>query len=160
MKIFNYHPTNGELIGESLADESPLETGVFLIPAFATDVAPPAPVAGKSIVFAGGTWQIVDVAVTAPPAADEPTPEQLHEKARRERDVAVSNIVVTTQSGKTFDGDETSQTRMSRAIIGMDDPDVMPWKLADNTIATVSKAELREALRLSGSAQSALWFIP
>lgn len=93
----------------------------------------------------------------APPV---PTGEQLHDLAKRERDQAVSNIVVTTQSGKTFDGDETSQTRMSRSINGLNDGEVMPWKLADNTVASVDKAELREALRLAGAAQSALWFIP
>lgn len=89
-----------------------------------------------------------------------PTAEQLHNIAKRERDEAVSKIVVTTQSGKAFDGDEASQTRMSRAIIAMDDGDVTLWRLADNTEADVAKAELREALRLAGAAQSALWFIP
>lgn len=93
----------------------------------------------------------------APPV---PTQAQLHDIAKRERDQAVSNIIVTTKSGKSFDGDEASQGRMSRSIIGMDDTDVMQWKLADNTITSVDKAELREALRLSGAAQSVLWFIP
>lgn len=92
-------------------------------------------------------------------AQPAPTPDQLHSLAKLNRDAAVSNIIVTTQSGKAFDGDETSQGRMSRAIIGMDDADVMPWKLADNTVASVNRAELREALRLSGAAQSSLWFV-
>lgn len=88
------------------------------------------------------------------------TAEAVRALAKSARAEAVSSIVVTTQAGNTFDGDEASQGRMSRAIIGMDDADTMPWVLADNTVISVDKVELREALRLSGAAQSALWVIP
>ena len=39
MKIYNYDD-NGFYVGESLADESPLEPGVFLIPGCSTTVEP------------------------------------------------------------------------------------------------------------------------
>lgn len=64
-----------------------------------------------------------------------------------------------TPNGKPFDGDEASQTRMSRAIIGMQAAQVesMVWVLADNTETQATLAELTEALILSVQRQGELW---
>ena len=86
--------------------------------------------------------------------------QQAESKARelwkQERTKRVSEIKVTTAAGE-FDGDETSQTRMSRAISVMSDTDTTTWILADNTPATVTKAELKEALKLAGEEQTFIW---
>lgn len=75
MKIFNYHPISGFLIGESVADESPLEEGVFLVPAFATDLVPPARIDGKNIVFTSVGWTYEDIPLPIPdPEPLPPTP--------------------------------------------------------------------------------------
>lgn len=90
-----------------------------------------------------------------------PTAEQLRERAKHERSVAVSNITVTTAAGHAFDGDETSQTRMARAILALQatgTPSVN-WVLADNSVIQATAAELTEALALAGAAQAALWVI-
>lgn len=59
MKIYHYAPTNGAYLGEGEADESPLEPGVFLVPAFATDSPPPDFVPGESIaVRTGNEWVV------------------------------------------------------------------------------------------------------
>ena len=55
MKIYNYDK-DGKYIGEELADESPLEEGVFLIPAFATDKPPLPEKEGYEVLFDGGEW--------------------------------------------------------------------------------------------------------
>lgn len=68
----------------------------------------------------------------------------------------VAQIKVTVD-GMVFDGDETSQTRMARAIIGLADGESIVWVLADNTPVLATKAQLVEALRLAGQAQAALW---
>lgn len=81
--------------------------------------------------------------------------------AKAARSQAVENIKVTTSSNKVFDGDEISQTRMTRAIIAMQataTPDVS-WVLADNTVTTATLQELTEALALSGAEQARLWVL-
>ncbi|MCE5274868.1 MAG: phage tail assembly chaperone [Deltaproteobacteria bacterium] len=59
MTIYHYHPTTGEYLGKELADESPLEPGIFLLPAHATAAPPPQPSADEVVVFLGGAWQVV-----------------------------------------------------------------------------------------------------
>jgi len=81
--------------------------------------------------------------------------------AKANRATAVSEIKVTTQAGNTFDGDETSQGRMARAIIALSTgiaPSVN-WVLADNSVIQATPQELTEAMVLAGQAQAALWVI-
>lgn len=92
--------------------------------------------------------------------SDEQIAEIELAKAKQARTEAVEKITVTTQAGNTFDGDERSQDRMARAVAVMDDTDELPWVLADNSVITVSKAEIREALRLAGLATAAEWVKP
>lgn len=71
----------------------------------------------------------------------------------------VNKLVVTTASGKEFNGDEKSQDRMLRAIqiAELVSETTTKWKLADNSIVDVSLSELKEALSLSGRAMSDIW---
>jgi len=83
--------------------------------------------------------------------------QQARDQFKAERAQAMQSLTVTTQAGNVFNADETSQTRMSRAITIMDDVETTVWVLADNTPIQATKAELKEALRLAGEAQAALW---
>jgi len=58
MTIYNYHPETLEFTGESVADPSPLEPGVWLIPAHSTEIAPPDTTANEVAVFSGGEWSL------------------------------------------------------------------------------------------------------
>lgn len=49
---------------------------------------------------------------------------------------------------------------MSRSIVALNDGETVQWVLADNTIAQVTKEQLRQALRLAGEAQTAIWADP
>ena len=83
--------------------------------------------------------------------------DQVREEWKADRSAAVEAIKVVTQAGNTFDGDEVSQGRMARAVASMEDVDIVLWVLADNSVIKATKAELKEALRLAGSAQAAIW---
>lgn len=90
-----------------------------------------------------------------------PTVEGLIAAAKAERQVLVNAITVTTVSGKTFDGDEVAQGRMSRAINALDAGETTLWILANGVVdLNVTREELREALRLAGAAQTAVWAAP
>ena len=86
-----------------------------------------------------------------------PTTEQLYKQAKNDKILAVSQIIVTTTSGKLFDGGELSQNRMARAVTASNAGDTTQWILADNTQATVTHEELKEALLLSGEAMTTIW---
>lgn len=96
-----------------------------------------------------------------------PTQDQVDESERAEfkqqRTVAVRKIKVTTAAGNVFDGDEASQGRMARAILGMDAApagSTVTWVLADNSVIQAGQDEMREALMLAGLAQAAIWVQP
>ena len=63
MQIYHYNATTNVLIGSSDADESPMEPGVFLIPAYATEIAPPDVQDGQQAVFDGSTWVLEPIPI-------------------------------------------------------------------------------------------------
>ncbi|MFZ9654663.1 MAG: hypothetical protein ACO29V_03405 [Limnohabitans sp.] len=78
MQIYHYHPQTGIYLGQGQADESPLEPGVFLLPASSTEIAPPNPDQDTIPAWTGDEWILVprpldpDNGVAPPP---EPLPE-------------------------------------------------------------------------------------
>lgn len=95
MKIYNFHPVSGDFIQESIADESPLEPGVYLIPAHSTTIAPPEFDATTDICkwvgpIESGSWQVmlIDEALEkSEPLMFEPTQEEI--EAKRLRDLEI-----------------------------------------------------------------------
>lgn len=102
-----------------------------------------------------GQANIVDYVYEAPlPVFDR-------EAWKIQRDIKVSNIKVTVDD-MVFDGDETSQNRMTRAItalVAANVPSTM-WTLADNTSVEVTVEQLQKALVAAGLAQTAIWAAP
>jgi hypothetical protein len=73
MKVYNYTP-EGIYRDSEEAVESPLENGVFLIPAGATTVKPPEVSEGFHAVWNGIEWIISSI---PEPTVEPPTPELL-----------------------------------------------------------------------------------
>ena len=95
---------------------------------------------------------------------DEKATEIAMSDAKTERTEAVSRITVEVD-GMTFDGDETAQDRMARAITmftssGLPADTTTSWVLADNTVAQVTIGQLTQALLLAGQKQTELWTKP
>lgn len=95
----------------------------------------------------------------------ELTPEEQEAQdlvnAKRERAIKVAAIKVEVD-GMTFDGDESAQSRMARAITAAETAGLEStvWVLADNSIATVTKAQLQQALSKAMLAMAELWTAP
>lgn len=101
MIIYHYHPDTGALLGSREADESPLEPGVFLMPAFSTDVTPPAPVDGKYRIFSGESWSYADI-----PNPEEVEPEPETEEGPPTEDdyrVAIQAMIDAVAQSRRYD---------------------------------------------------------
>lgn len=106
-------------------------------------------------------WEVIDLDAETVAANQAAAAVQAREAAKAARAQAVARITVTTTAGNTFDGDETSQTRMARAVLVLQatgTPSVN-WVLHDNSVIEASAAELAEALARAGAAQAALWVL-
>lgn len=64
MKIYNYHPKYNYYTGDSFADESPLEPGVYHIPAYATSIPVPEYSENEIPVFDGAKWVISPIQIS------------------------------------------------------------------------------------------------
>lgn len=73
MQIHHYHPDTGLYLGAYQADESPLEPGVYLVPAHATENPPPPCEAGERAVWAGDAWRVETIPID-PVLPDPPAP--------------------------------------------------------------------------------------
>lgn len=63
----------------------------------------------------------------------------------------LASITVTTQSGNTFDGNETARNNMMSAIMAAEivGQATSNWKMANNETVLITLDELKEALALS-----------
>ena len=61
MKIYNFDAESRAFISEGRADESPLEPGVYLLPANATFEEPPKTQTGQGAFWDGVKWVVMEV---------------------------------------------------------------------------------------------------
>jgi len=73
------------------------------------------------------------------------------------REAATISIAVTLANGIELDGDELSQNRLARALLVIDADSIISWIALDNTIVQLTKADVKEALKLALEAQSVIF---
>ena len=80
------------------------------------------------------------------------------------RAISVSEITIesTLENGEThtFDGDETSQNRLSRAGWGIQQLGIptLQWKTYNNDVVELTVTDIATILVKAGQAQTAVWF--
>ena len=94
MKIYSYD-LQGNYTGESVAEESPLEKGVYLIPANATTIKPPINEDNEMAVFDGEIWNIEAV------VSNEPTAEEIAQRDAEIEQRAEAKAALLTRLGIT-----------------------------------------------------------
>ncbi|WP_290654493.1 hypothetical protein [Idiomarina sp.] len=94
-----------------------------------------------------------------------PSPEEEVRLFKESRQKLLDQAVVTTTSGKEFDADEASMSRMVNALTAAsDEPDttIIPWSLANDgtgVMTDCTKAEIKEAHKLAVENMAAIWSI-
>ena len=58
--VYNYDPDTRECLGLETAHESPMEPGVYLLPAHSTETAPPEAGEHQAAVYCNGAWTLVE----------------------------------------------------------------------------------------------------
>jgi len=88
---------------------------------------------------------------------DQINADKAYQEWKTQRNNAVVNIEVT-YNGVIYQGDEDSQSRLSRAILALsDDTTTTPWVAKYNSIHQLNRVDLSAILTLGGAEQSRLW---
>lgn len=175
MNIYHYDDNNVYTY-TGVADESPLEPGVYLIPAKSTTVPiiPEIPNNIRVFDIITSTWIYKKVKPLQPneySSWNEKKWKWVEDKRKKQEYLnniktlkdsqrsierknninnALNKLSVTTKNGNTFNADELSQTRINRAIVALKhSTDTILWRMLDNMSKLVTKSELQEALLLA-----------
>lgn len=102
------------------------------------------------------TYKLIDNEIVVAERTDS---EYLRLKTKNLQASLINNIEVE-YNGVIYQGDETSQSRMSRAIAGLpDDTTTIKWRAKDNTSHELNRLDLKQILYLAGQEQTRILFL-
>ena len=143
---------NGYFVGLTVADESPLEPGVFLFPAGAIDVPPPEVPEGKRVKWAG-EWVAEDIPQPEPelePEPSAPQPKQLTSLEFLDLFTEAEQLTIATAAMQSPQVKLWYDRTLAAMFITLDDPrtDAGLTALVDAGMLTAErKAEIVEAMQ-------------
>lgn len=172
MRVYQTNP-DGVFVGATEADESPLEPGVFHIPAGCTDREPPPIPTGQIARLVGDDWLLEE----APGAPDipgftlPPTPEQIRAAqnaavmAERDRRIEAGTVInvaghgAVNLQGRQVDRDNLSDLAMGATLrIGMGAGDgLTAFRDRDNTIHQLNQAQILDLWMQAATYVSAVY---
>ena len=125
-------------------------SGIWQIPAFCTEVEPPAEKEGFKIKWNGEGWEYEEEEPKEP-EPPKPTFEELKQRKLQqlkwERDR--KEVEPIAYNGHTYDYDDKARDRINAAIIALDlqgEKATIEWTLADNSNITVTANDLRAVI--------------
>ena len=154
----------GYVMGSVIADPSPLEPGVYLIPGGAVDAEMPVVPAGQRAKWNGAGFDLEDIPQPVVPPA--PTLDEL--KAAKNTEINIARAAANTStfdhSGKTFSCDQLSRSDIDGvngyvALYGALPPGFPgAWKAVDNTYLPIADVEAWKVFYTAMVAQGAANF--
>jgi len=157
--VYAYSSITGQYLGPDVADESPLEPGVFHIPAYSTELPPPPIPDGYVALFALNRWvlkkesevpQPSNESVPPPPQAPTREPWQAREQALAR--LAAYRFIIETGGievgGAEIKTDLESQAKIAGALQSMESGfvDSIEWKAANGWL-TITLDQLKGIAR-------------
>jgi hypothetical protein len=127
--IYHYNPISGTFLGSDMARESPLELGVFLVPANATTNEPPRCSASERPVYRDGAWTVEPIPQPLPePSPIEPDPANVI-RAERVPLLTAADIAILKAEDSNQDTANWRQYRQAlRDITGQSGfPEKVKW---------------------------------
>ena len=136
---------NGYYLHETIADESPLEPGVWLIPGGCVEEKPPKLSDRQKARWSGSQWDIETE--PEPEPEPEPTPEELYIKQKivlkEKRDLGLESITVIVNNKEIQVRPQDALNIQTAISLAQD----QKWILSDNTVQILTPEELQEALQ-------------
>lgn len=153
MKIYTYDPYNGNVfVGTTQADESPLEPGKFILPAYSTEVPPPDTRENNREVFfdpVKGKWSSRDIEKAAesefnPYEGMDFDSAKEYKLFELKASKTVSDYAGFTFQDKTIDSDESSRTKILLAAnqAAINDKFSIKWTAQDGSVLSLNSKEV------------------
>lgn len=135
--IYTYHPDTSIFVEATEANPSPLEPGVFLIPAHATDQPPPVVKEGQEAIFDKNTKQWTIRTIPQPTPSD--VKADMWNKIKTERDQRMFQGEYSVANYKFANDPKNRCQHLQLAQLAKTLPKDLQWPALDGTFITMTE---------------------